>query len=255
MADGLAYLHRAGVCHGDLTHANVLFGLRDIDRWSDSEVYQHFGAPKEAQLLLCLDDSLPPPSAPRHIVEAINFRDIDSGLLSGNICIVDFGLSFFTERPPPGIPGTPRSFLAPELCFGAPRSPANDVWALGCLIFELYTGWVLFPLIFDQLDLLVGTIVDTLGQLPPHWEGRFANQADRVFEPGQKDFWYDPSFELGRPLECQIVEKCPQLPEHQSRLLLQLLASSLSLDPANRLSAAEIVSHAWFSQGDIPEQG
>ncbi|KAJ8127683.1 hypothetical protein O1611_g5953 [Lasiodiplodia mahajangana] len=244
---GLAHLHRGGVCHSDLTHANVLFELRDVDRWSDSEVYQHFRAPNNAELL-CLDGSLPPPSAPRHIVEAINFRDIDPELLSGNICIVDFGLSFLTECPPPGIPGTPLSFLAPELCFGAPRSPTNDVWALGCLMFELCTNRVLFPLVFDRLDLLVGTIVDTLGRLPPHWEGCFVNQTDRAIKPGRKDFWYDSSFKPNRPLEHQIGKECPQLPEHQKQLLLQLLAGSLSLDPAQRLRATEMVSHPWFSQ-------
>lgn len=197
----------------------------------------------------------PPPPAPRQIVEAIDFNKIDPGLLSGNVCIVDFGLSFRTEKPPPGIPGTPRPFLAPELCFGAPRSPSNDVWGLGCLIFELYTTWVLFLLIFDQLELLIGTIVDTLGQLPLHWEGHFVNQTDRVMEPGQKDFWYDPSFKPGRPLERQIIDKCPQIPEHQRPLFQQLLASALCLDPVHRLAATEIAAHAWFSlEGDSLEE-
>lgn len=230
-----------------MTAANILFGLNGVDQWTDSEVYQHFGAPNTAPLL-CLDGSAPPPSAPRHIVEPINFEGIDPSLLSGNICIIDFGLSFRAESPPPGIPGTPRSYLAPELCFGAPRSPENDIWGLGCVIFELYTARVLFPLIFDQLDLLVGTIVDTLGQLPAHWEGHFVHQADRSIQPGRKDFWYDPSFKPNRPLQRQIAEKCPQIPEHQRRLFLQLLAGALCLDPIHRLGAAEIAAHPWLSE-------
>jgi serine/threonine-protein kinase SRPK3 len=100
----------------DLTSANILFGLNVVDHWTDLEVYQHLGAPNTAQLL-CLDDSAPPSSAPRHIIEAINFKCIDPSMLSGNVYIVDFGLSFRTESPPPGIPGTPRSYLAPDLCF------------------------------------------------------------------------------------------------------------------------------------------
>lgn len=220
----------------------MLLGLRDVGSWSDSEVYQHLGAPNTAQLLR-LDGSLPPPCAPKRIVEAIQFQDIDPSLLSGNACIVDFGLSFLTERPPPGIPGTPHSFLAPELCFGAARSPSNDVWGLGCLIFEFYTGRLLFPVIFDQLDILVGTIVNTLGHLPLHWEGHFVNQADRVLQPGQKDFWFDPSFEPEKPLKI-IANKCPQ---PQKRFLLELLAGLLSLDPSNRLTAAETASHPLLS--------
>ncbi|KAI1740958.1 kinase domain-containing protein [Xylaria scruposa] len=245
IACGLSHLHRAGICHGDLTHANVLLGLRDVSRWSDSEVYQRLGAPNTAQLLR-LDGSLPPPCAPKHIVEAIQFKNIDPGLLSGSVCIVDFGLSFLTEHPPPGIPGTPYSFLAPELCFGAPRSPSNDIWALGCLIFELYTGRLLFPVIFDRFDILVGTIVNTLGRLPLHWEGHFVNQTDRIFEPGQKDFWFDPSFEPEKPLKT-IAGQCPQ---PQKRLLLELLAGLLSLDPSNRPTAAETISYFPSSPGD-----
>ncbi|KAI0404077.1 kinase domain-containing protein [Xylaria palmicola] len=250
IACGLAHLHKAGVCHGDLTHANVLFGLRDVSRWSDSEVYQHLGAPNTAQLLR-LNGSLPPPWAPKYIVEAIQFKDIDPDLLSGNICIVDFGISFLVDRPPSDIFGIPLSFMAPELCFGAPRSPSNDVWAMGCLIFELYTGRVLFPIIFDRLDILVGTIVNTLGQLPSHWEGHFVYQADRVFEPGQKDFWFDPSFEPGKPLET-IAVKCPQ--PHR-RFLLELLTDLLRLDPSNRPTAAETASHPLLSAGDSIDQG
>ena len=230
-----------------------MLGLRGVDRWSDSEVYQHFGPPKTAPLL-CLDGSFPPPSAPRQIVEAVDFGNIDPGLISGDVCIVDFGLSFRTENLPLGIPGTPRSFLAPELCFGALRSPSNDVWGLGCLIFELYAARVLFPLVFDQLELLIGTIVGTLGQLPSHWEGHFVNQADRVLKPGEKDFWYDPSFQPGRSLERQIADTCPQISDHQRQLFRQLLASALCLDPVRRLTAAEIAVHPWFARKEANQE-
>jgi serine/threonine protein kinase len=121
------------------------------------------------------------------------------------------------------------------------------------VIFELYTAPVLFPLIFDQLDLVVGTIVDTLGQLPPHWEGHFVHQADRPIDPGRKDFWYDPPFKPNRPLERQIAEKWPQISEHRRRLFVRLLSSALCLDPIHRLGAAEIAVHPWLSERDNPK--
>ncbi len=40
-------------------------------------------------------------------------------------------------------PGT-RDYLAPELMLGAPLSPALDLWSLGCTVFEMLTGRVLF---------------------------------------------------------------------------------------------------------------
>lgn len=221
----------------------MLFALHDVANWTDSEVYRYLGAPRKTQLLR-MDGS--PAAAPREVVEGINFRSVDPKLLSGQACIVDFGLSFRSSNPPPEIPGISRSFLAPELCFGYLESQASDVWSLGCVIFELHSSRVLFPLIFDQLDLLIGTIVDTLGNLPDQWEGRFVNQADRRLEPGQKDFWYDPSFAPGRALEKQIKDKCPQISEQQRDVLLRLLRGMLSIDPVHRLSAADMASHPYL---------
>ena len=40
-------------------------------------------------------------------------------------------------------PGT-REYLAPEVLLGAPLSPALDLWSLGCTVFEMLTGRVLF---------------------------------------------------------------------------------------------------------------
>lgn len=221
----------------------MLFALHDVANWTDSEVYRHLGAPRKTQLLL-MDGS--PAAAPREVVEGINFRSLDPKLLSGQACIVDFGLSFRSGNPPSEIPGIPRSFLAPELCFGYLESQASDVWSLGCVIFELHSSRILFPLIFDQLDLLIGTIVDTLGNLPDQWEGQFINQADRRLEPGQKDFWYDPSFTPGRALEQQIKDKCPQISEEQRDVLLRLLRGMLWIDPVHRLSTADMVSHPYL---------
>ncbi|KAK0111103.1 hypothetical protein ONS95_001480 [Cadophora gregata] len=48
VASGLAYLHSLNICHGDLTHSNVLFELRDIQSWSTTQIYEHLGPPRTA---------------------------------------------------------------------------------------------------------------------------------------------------------------------------------------------------------------
>jgi serine/threonine-protein kinase len=55
--------------------------------------------------------------------------------------VIDFGVSRSIDEPPPdegSIAGTP-IYMAPEQWRGVP-APASDVYALGCVLFELVTG-------------------------------------------------------------------------------------------------------------------
>lgn len=68
----------------------------------------------------------------------------------GRVRVVDFGLAFIADRDSAGrmtvegvVAGTP-AYLSPEQARGGEVGPATDVYALGCVIFELLTGGVPF---------------------------------------------------------------------------------------------------------------
>ncbi|TAQ91209.1 hypothetical protein B7494_g391 [Chlorociboria aeruginascens] len=242
IASGLAYLHSLEICHGDLTYSNVLFELQDIQSWSKIQIYEHLGPVKTAPLKL-LDGSYSP-HAPKRVVQAVNFSNIGPKSL-GNIRIIDFGQSFFAKNPPDDL-GTSPSFFAPEICFGFPPSKNSDIWALACLIFEIQSSRMLFPMVFDNVYIMLGTIAGVLGPFPATWEHAFTCRDQTEYDPVL--WWYDESFQPSRPLASLVNKHSPHLLPSQQETFLKLLQGVLAYEPTQRLSAKDITSYPWFSE-------
>lgn len=226
----------------DLTHSNVLFELKDIQSWSKIQIYEHLGPARTASLKL-LDGSYSP-HAPKRVVQAVNFSSIGINSL-GNIRITDFGQSFFAKNPPDGL-GTPPSFFAPEMCFGFPPSEKSDIWALACLTFEIQNSMRLFPIVFDNVYIMIGTIVNVLGSLPKRWEHLCIYRDQTEFE--HVSWWYNESFQPSRPLASLVSEHNPHLLPSQQETFLNFLRGMLAYEPTQRLSAKDIIRHPWFSE-------
>jgi Protein kinase domain len=73
----------------------------------------------------------------------------------GRIRIMDFGLAVSTDAAHPGgVAGTP-AYMAPEQLAGAPATEQTDLYALGLVLYEIFTGRVLFPVrTFDERERL-----------------------------------------------------------------------------------------------------
>ena len=166
--------------------------------------------------------------------------------MSGNVLIVDFGEAFFKDNVPKGL-GTPVSFAGPEMLFGYPPSYAVDLWALGCLIFEIHTFRVLIPTAFGSSMEALAIAIETVGALPEEWQDSYCDK-DNPLEanPGEKHRFFDNQIQRARALDSQMFEQMPGLSKDQQVTFLQLLKSILVFEPSHRLSAAEIVKHPWF---------
>ena len=151
LTQGLAYLHSEGICHGNLTSCDVLFQLTDFDSWSQEKVYEQLGIPTVTDI----DTFSPGPSFPRYLVDAPRFLRASSGFLTDNIRIIDYGDSFRVgwQRNPNTIRQGNRmgSFSAPENLSGSKVTRTSDLWALGCVIYEIRAG---IPLIISRSDPL-----------------------------------------------------------------------------------------------------
>lgn len=163
VTQGLEYLHSEGICHGDLTSANVLFQLSNFDSWSELKIYTQLGPPRTSEIYQH-------PGRPRYLVDSVSFFDTQPGLLTKNITILDHSESFFVNSPPPHQLHTTNHYTAPKVLFGWDSSFRSDTWALGCLINELRAGFPLFPCVMSNSPLsAIEEFILLLGKVPPAW--------------------------------------------------------------------------------------
>ena len=144
VTQGLAYLHSEGICHGNLTSADVLFQLTNFDAWSQEKVYEQLGIPS----VLDLDVSYLGPSSPRYLVDSAQFFRTPPGLLTENIRIIDYGDSFrigWRNSLNTDQEDRMSRFIAPENLRGQQVARPSEIWALGCIIYEIRAGIHLFP--------------------------------------------------------------------------------------------------------------
>ena len=68
-----------------------------------------------------------------------------------------------------------RAYRAPEVILGLPYDTKIDIWSFGCVLYELYTGKVLF--LNDSLTTLLARVNAVLGPFTPNiLKGRYARR-------------------------------------------------------------------------------
>ncbi|EGX93717.1 protein kinase, putative [Cordyceps militaris CM01] len=242
VASATTFLHHHGVCHGDLTLFNIVFELPDIQSLSPDRVFQLLGPIKTENMRPNRRQYTP--HAPRQVVQAPDFSGLDFSSLT-QIRIVDFGQAFFAQNPPRWL-GVPIDFFPAELCFGHLPSMKSDVWQLACVLFQIHTKQLLFPTGFRIYEILISTITSYLGPIPQHWRGKFDFNDYGYHEPGQEqdttdiEAWFeDKSSE--KTMESRLVQKATHLSTRQRKYLVQLLSEMVAYEPAERLSAVDVM--------------
>ncbi|KAK4104664.1 kinase-like protein [Parathielavia hyrcaniae] len=191
-ARALAHLHANGLCHGDLTTANIVVCLNEalLTASPESSLLALLGPPNTCTLYTYSGEP-PAPHGPETIVAPLDSCAPPTTLLSRSICIIDFDQSFEASHPPAAKQlGTPAKYLAPELCVGLPPSKASDVWALGWAIYRLRSGEDLF---FDWDTTCPGSAlwqaVRAMGEekLPREWRETRFDEDGRSVAPGAEE--------------------------------------------------------------------
>jgi len=287
---GIRFLHENGVTHGDLQPGNILFSVKDLSSLSENQLAQEdqselyfvkrTNCDGEVQFDLPTKKIVDPemyqnfngenPSAPRYISRKqpmIDYVDLKPPLL---IKLSDFGGAFFHSEPP-AKPVTPLGLRCPELVLGDPITQRQDVWSLGCLMFEFITGQMLFNIMAfpdeeggdselnEANDDHWLQFSDILGPLPPKILSRWSRSHLYYNDKGQKVRHYIGDLPEGEDdsgpdetLETQIDRrKAADLSPDEALIIKNILRSILQYDPTNRPSASELLRHPWFAGPDL----
>ncbi|KAK9063362.1 hypothetical protein SSX86_017232 [Deinandra increscens subsp. villosa] len=152
----------------------------------------------------------------------------------GSSCFQNDNLSLYVQS---------RSYRAPEVIIGLPYDQKIDLWSLGCILAELYSGDVLFP--NDELVILLARVIGMLGPIDIE-----------MLENGQEtDKYFTKDFDLYRineeteQLEYIIPQKTSLEEQLQvsDALFLDFVRNLLEINPQNRPTASEALQHPWLS--------
>ncbi|XP_010922554.1 uncharacterized protein [Elaeis guineensis] len=136
-----------------------------------------------------------------------------------------------------------RSYRAPEVILGLPYNEKIDVWSLGCILAELYTGDVLFP--DDSVVMMLARMIGILG--PIDMEMLITGQETHKYFTDNYDLYHRN--EETDQIEYLIPEKS-SLAHHlqvSDAKFLDFLSYLLQINPRRRPMARQALLHPWLS--------
>ncbi|SPO01094.1 probable dual specificity tyrosine-phosphorylation-regulated kinase 2 [Cephalotrichum gorgonifer] len=235
----VAFLHDLNLIHTDLKPENILL--------CDS-TYQTFTYNRRI------------PASSTHTNRQASQRKV---LLDTEIRLIDFGSATFQDEYHSSVVST-RHYRAPEIILGLGWSYPCDIWSIGCILVEFFTGDALFQT-HDNLEHLammeavVGSRVDThLVQAVNKMATRNAgNPASKYFKRLKLDY---PTPDTNRASK-RFVKAMKHLDDiipttnPFMRDFLDLLKKIFVYDPARRITAKEALQHPWFKEPAQPDDG
>jgi len=162
--------------------------------------------------------------------------------------VIDFGSSCFTSDHLSSYVQS-RSYRAPEVILGCPYDQKIDLWSLGCILAELYSGKVLFQ--NNSVPTLMARLIGIIGPISKEMlkKGRFVHK------------YFTSTYVLYEVKEgTSTVEYIyPKKSSLKKRIkaddedFLDLLSQLLKVNPKERPTAEQALQHPWIRK-KYPEE-
>ena len=170
--------------------------------------------------------------------------------------VIDFGSSCFIHDHLSSYIQS-RSYRAPEVILGCRYDYKIDMWSLGCILAEIYTGNVLFQ--NDSIQSMLARIIGICGPIP-NWmydKGKLVND----FFTKEKLLYMEPNAtdnnesmnqtspqEKGKKVHILVPKKSSLRMRIRTNdeQFFNFLSGLLKIDPNERLSAKEALNHPFI---------
>ncbi|KAI0527999.1 kinase-like domain-containing protein [Xylaria bambusicola] len=235
----VAFLHDLNLIHTDLKPENILL--------CDS-AYQTFTYNRRI------------PSSTNGATRQATQRKV---LLDTEIRLIDFGSATFDDEYHSSVVST-RHYRAPEIILGLGWSFPCDIWSIGCILVEFFTGDALFQT-HDNLEHLamMENVCDS--RIDPHLVQMVNKSASRnssgspakYFKRLKLDYPTADTTRASRRFVRNMKRLSDIIPATSPflRLFLDLLHKIFVYDPAKRITARQALAHPWFREAAIPDDG
>ncbi|KAI5284780.1 dual specificity protein kinase kns1, partial [Ascosphaera aggregata] len=233
----VAYLHDLNLIHTDLKPENIL--LVDED-------YQTFTYQRTI------------PSSTTTTNRRATQRKV---LIKPEIRLIDFGSATFDDEYHSSVVST-RHYRAPEIILNLGWSFPCDIWSIGCILVEFFTGDALFQT-HDNLEHLAmmeavcGYKIDTrlARETVQKVVNGQQNGAAKYFTKNRLDY---PNSQTSRASK-KFVKAMKRLDAfilpntNFNKQFLDLLRRIFIYDPAKRITAKEALKHPWFNEQSLDD--
>mmetsp|Transcript_9918 Transcript_9918/g.28791 ORF Transcript_9918/g.28791 Transcript_9918/m.28791 type:complete len:486 (-) Transcript_9918:20-1477(-) len=169
---------------------------------------------------------------------------------SPNIRLIDFGNATYADEHHSSIINT-RQYRGPEVILSAGWNEKSDVWSMGCILMELYTGELLFGTHEDLEHLALMERI--LRPLPQSLLSAASSEAEQQFLAAGRDgrrrlHW--PERASSPASERHVSSQRPlaeQAATAQHKPLVDFVAHLLTMDKTERPSAGQSLRHGFFA--------
>lgn len=206
LCKAVKFLHTHGLTHTDLKPENILFCNSAFDVLYDSEKKMDY------RKLRCCD-----------------------------IRLIDFGSATFEHEHHSTVVST-RHYRAPEVVLELGWSFPCDVWSIGCIMFEMYSGSTLFQT-HDSLEHLA-IMEKVLGKIP---QAMIKNSRKvKYFKRGRLNWKEKTPDEQFVVKNCKPLKKYMRCAEDDDHLLFDLIGQMLVYSTDKRMTLVAAVDHEYF---------
>ncbi|RSM03083.1 hypothetical protein CEP52_007592 [Fusarium oligoseptatum] len=234
----VAFLHDLNLIHTDLKPENILLC---------NHSYQTFTYNRKI------------PSSSTTINRQATQRRV---LLDTEIRLIDFGSATFQDEYHSSVVST-RHYRAPEIILGLGWSYPCDIWSIGCILVEFFTGDALFQT-HDNLEHLammeavVGHRIDShLVQAVNKIPLDHSLTLHRYFKRLKLDYPTPDTTRGSRRFVKAMKHLTDIIPSNNAFLknFVDLLKKIFVYDPAQRITAKQALNHPWLKEMAQPDDG